>query len=96
MVKKIWEITSTSNNYALKVQAKRNVIVIRPVNWISQRSKYKPFTKKEDFILALYKTLCSYTKTEINKDIWLREVINNYFEHTGDILSIDSASAASE
>lgn len=91
-LKKVWEITGGSEEYAVKVQQKRKVINnIRPVNWISTspRVKYKPFNSKENFVLALNKTLKSYARSEINKDRWLVEVIENYFEHTGERLSID-------
>ena len=89
-LKKIWEITGTSKKYAVNVQEKRLTIVnIRPVNWMSKKSKYKPFKKKEDFILAVNKTLKSHKKTEIDSSLWLKEVVDNYFEHTGEKLSIN-------
>ena len=91
-LKKVWQITGPSEEYAIKVQQKRKVINnIRPVNWISTspRVKYKPFNDKEDFILALNNTLKEYTKTKINKERWLIEVVDNYFKYTGKRLSID-------
>ena len=94
-LKKVWQITSPSEEYAVKIQQKRKVINnIRPVNWISTspKVKYKPFNNKEDFILALNNTLKVYTKTEINKKRWLKEVVDNYFEYTGKRLSIDVSS----
>lgn len=89
-LKKIWEITGASQKRAVKVQEKRSVIYnIRPVSWMSERAVYKPFKNKEDFILALNETLKLYEKTKINKALWLKEVVDNYFEHTGERLSID-------
>ena len=89
-LKKIWEITGASKKRAVKVQEKRAVIYnIRPVSWMSTRAVYKPFNNKEYFILALNETLKSYEKTKIDREQWLKEVVDNYFEYTGERLSID-------
>ncbi|MCV6638239.1 NgoBV family restriction endonuclease [Candidatus Albibeggiatoa sp. nov. NOAA] len=61
-LKKIWEITCPSERWALKTQTKRDVIYnIRPANWYSDKTKYKTFASKQDFINALFKTQQDYT-----------------------------------
>lgn len=88
-LKKIWEITSTSSNHALRVQDKRGMIYnIRPTKWYSQRAT-SPFARKEDFVLAIYETLSNYEHTQIDADTWLNSVIENYQAHTGNSLDIN-------
>lgn len=80
-LKKIWEICSASNNLPIKCQVKQKKIVnIRPTTWSSKRNKFKPFDSKKEFILALDKTIKSYSflSETISKDNWLKEVSANY------------------
>lgn len=83
-LKKIWELAGESGTYPLKVQEKKNIIYnIRPSNWYSNRTKFKPFTSKEDFLSALNETRYRYPQTRTNNGHWLQNVIKNYHEHTG-------------
>ncbi|MFA0320393.1 NgoBV family restriction endonuclease [Vibrio sp. 10N.222.55.A3] len=60
-LKKIWEITCPSERWPLKTQTKRDQIYnIRPATWYSSRSRYKPFSTKEEFVTALYDTQKEY------------------------------------
>ncbi len=60
-LKKIWEITCSSERWPLKTQTKRNVIYnIRPATWYSSNPRYKVFASKEKFINALFETQKSY------------------------------------
>lgn len=60
-LKKIWEITCPSERWPLKTQTKRDVIYnIRPASWDSERSKFKTFGVKEEFVDALYETQEKY------------------------------------
>lgn len=91
-LKKIWEISSTSSNHALRVQDKRGTIYnIRPCKWYgtTRRNTISPFTCKEEFLLATYKTLKNYKNTSINCDTWIQSVIDNYKLHTSIDLSVD-------
>lgn len=60
-LKKIWEITCSSERWPLKTQTKRDVIYnIRPASWYSLFSRYPVFGNKEDFVRALFDTQKQY------------------------------------
>lgn len=83
-LKKIWELACPSSTYPLKVQEKKSVIYnIRPSIWYSERSKFKPFSSKEDFLSALNETRYQYPQTRHTNAHWLKKVLQNYKEHTG-------------
>ena len=87
-LKKIWEISSTSKKRPLRVQAKKGIIYnIRPCKWYGKKTS--SFTKKEEFVNALYETLATYEHASLDADEWLNEVIENYEYHTGDELDLD-------
>lgn len=88
-LKKIWEISGGSEPYPVKVQEKKKVIYnLRPINWYSQRSKFKPFDTKETFLKALNETRYQYAKTHNENSHWLRKVLKNYSAHTGIELTV--------
>ncbi len=77
--KKVWEITGPATEYPLNCQRRNGQIVnIRPVSWMSEKSKLKPFSCKEEFLAALYKTHLSYTnQTRVSRE-WLKNIIDGY------------------
>ncbi len=88
-LKKIWELSGGSGTYPIKVQEKKQVIYnLRPINWYSDRSTFKAFDSKENFLKALNETRYQYSKTHHDNSHWLKKVIKNYTEHTGTILNI--------
>ncbi len=88
-LKKIWELSGGSGTYPIKVQEKKQVIYnLRPINWYSDRSTFKAFDSKENFLKALNETRYQYSKTHHDNSHWLKKVIKNYAEHTGTILNI--------
>lgn len=88
-LKKIWEISGPSGTYPIKVQEKKNVIYnLRPVIWYSQRSTYKPFNSKEEFLAALNETRYQYPQTRHLNAHWLQKVLSNYSQHTGETLVV--------
>jgi type II restriction enzyme len=88
-VKKIWELACPSGTYPLKVQEKKNVIYnIRPSVWYSDRSTYKPFASKEEFLSALNNTRYQYPQTRHTNAHWLNKVLKNYQEYTGVSLDV--------
>ena len=61
-LKKIWEITTHSGDWPLKVQKKRKVLYnIRPANWVAERAQYQPFDDKDTFVNALFDTKVQYS-----------------------------------
>jgi hypothetical protein len=82
-LKKIWEISGGSSTYEIKVQEKKKVIYnLRPINWYSNKSKFKPFNNKEEFLKALNETRYKYGKTHFDNSHWLSGVLANYKLHT--------------
>lgn len=78
-LKKVWEISSTSSKWPIKVQDKRGVINnIRPAAWYSDRADYKPFECLEDFLSALEETVYRYHDTRHLADRWEARVIESY------------------
>jgi type II restriction enzyme len=87
-LKKIWEISSSSAKYPLRVQDKRGMIYnIRPTKWYSSRAT-PSFDSKENFIIAIYNTLKKYSHTSIEENQWIYSVVNNYKNYTGSTLKI--------
>jgi hypothetical protein len=62
---------------------------IRPSIWYSERSKFKPFNSKEEFLSALNNTRYQYPQTRHTNGHWLRNVLKNYQEHTGVSLTVE-------
>jgi type II restriction enzyme len=88
-LKKIWELACPSGTYPIKVQEKKNVIYnLRPSTWYSERTKFKPFASKEEFLSAINETRYQYPQTRHTNGHWLSNVIKNYQEHTGILLEV--------
>ena len=74
---KIWEIAGTSERFALKTQVKRDVIYnIRP-NTDFKHERKGPFKNKDEFLLAIYKTLIAYRGQSFADD-WKKTLSENY------------------
>lgn len=76
-LKKIWEITCSSERWPLKTQTKRNVIYnIRPSNFRGGRNnRYPLFNSADEFITALFATEEQYlVKESQNKVRYLQNI----------------------
>lgn len=84
-LKKIWELTTCSNDWALRLQVKQNVIHnIRPVNFVSTRQNIaQPFSNKLDFLNAIQDVLNNYSNTSSSHRNWLQDFKTNYRNSTG-------------
>lgn len=79
---KIWQIAGTSQRFPLKTQVKRDMIYnIRP-NTDFKAGNKGPFRSKDDFLLAIYKTLEIY-KGKSFADDWKRTLSINYKNYYG-------------
>ncbi|MCU0325695.1 MAG: NgoBV family restriction endonuclease [Spirosomaceae bacterium] len=88
-MKKIWELACPSSTYPVKVQEKKNVIYnLRPATWYSERTQFKPFVTKEEFLSALNETRYQYPQTRHTNGHWLKNVLKNYQQHTGVLLDV--------
>lgn len=83
-LKKVWEITGSSETEPIKVQVKRNQMYnLRPCSWYGKRLKYQPFDNKSDFLNALAATHPLFPQSDKYKTNWLEIVKTKYFENTG-------------
>ncbi|MFN3851007.1 MAG: NgoBV family restriction endonuclease [Spirosomataceae bacterium] len=88
-MKKIWELSCSSSTYPIKVQEKKSVIYnLRPATWYSERTQFKPFSTKEEFLSALNETRYQYPQTRHTNGHWLKNVLKNYQQHTGVLLDV--------
>ena len=87
-LKKIWELSTNSKDWALKIQQKQGTIYnIRPVNFISMRANIaQPFTTKQDFLMAIQSVLNQYEKTRGIQTNWLNSFVQEYYNVTGTTL----------
>jgi hypothetical protein len=83
-IKKIWELSTRSADWALKLQVKQNVIHnIRPVNFASTGARYTAFGTKLEFLNAIQDVLNNYRNTATSHTNWLRDFKQVYFQATG-------------
>ena len=64
------------NDRPVNLQVKQGVFVnIRPFKWYSDKAKFKPFNDKNEFLIALHKTIkLNPKKTDWDKDTWLAKI----------------------
>ncbi|MDR1033944.1 MAG: NgoBV family restriction endonuclease [Bifidobacteriaceae bacterium] len=78
-LKKIWEITCPSKQYALRVQVKQGKIMnIRPYNFKTASQGFQPFATRYDFIDAIKQTLANYPLQTVTDQEWHQAVQANY------------------
>ena len=84
-LKRIWELSTTSGSWDLKLQVKQGIIYnMRPVNFISKRTNIaQPFKDKLEFLKAIQKVLNQYEKTQTTHTNWLNDFKEVYKEATG-------------
>lgn len=77
--KNIWEITTCSFAYPLRVQRKKSVIYnIRPANFKNLPNNH--FATKDEFLSAIQGTLNSYSKTSSTHVFWKDTFLKKYKE----------------
>lgn len=82
-LKKVWEITCPSSEYALRTQVKQGKIYnIRPYNFKSNSEGFKPFTNRLDFVNAIKNTLAKYRNNQTEAEEWFQSVKKSYYEFT--------------
>lgn len=88
-LKKVWEITSCSGDWPLKLQVKRNVVhKMRPCKWYSDRAEFKPFRVKEDFLSAVCETVYRNPATRAQSGTWKGRMERAYCRYSGENLTI--------
>lgn len=88
-LKKIWEISSPSEKWPVKVQDKKGIIFnIRPAVWYSDKTDYPTFECLDDFLGALEETIFSYPDTHAKAVSWKKDMIKSYEDYYGVTLKI--------
>ena len=89
-LKNVWEISSPSQSWAVKVQDKRHVIYnLRPATWYSpERAKFQVFECLEDFLSALDYVIKTYPPTSQIGLSWRADVEKSYKAYYGKELRI--------
>jgi hypothetical protein len=78
-LKKIWEITCASKEYAIRTNVKQGKIHnIRPYNFKSLSKGFQPFNSRLSFIKAIKETLTKYTQNPSEADDWFSQVEHSY------------------
>lgn len=78
-LKKIWEITCPSEQFAVKTQVKQGKIHnIRPYNFKTMSRGFQPFESRIAFVKAIRNTLANYSHNTIDPDEWLEAVGSGY------------------
>ena len=82
-LKSLWEISSTSGVWPIKVQYRNKVIVnLRPAVWYSENTDYPPFECLEDFLAALEETIYKYHDTRSTiAEQWSDKLCKSYKAH---------------
>lgn len=88
-LKKIWEISSPSSKWPVKVQDKRGIIFnLRPATWYSDKSEFPIFKSIEHFLSALEETIYKYPDTHAKGATWQSELVQKYKDYYGVELKI--------
>lgn len=88
-LKKVWEITSVSGDWPLKLQVKKKVVhKIRPCNWYSEFATYDVFESKEDFLSAIEETVFRNPATHDSGGTWRNNFLKSYKAYYGIDLNI--------
>ena len=88
-LKSVWEISSPSAKWAVKMQDKKNVLYnLRPASWYSTNTGYKIFESVEDFLSALDFVIKTYPPTSQDGLNWRKRVEKAYSEYKGHPINI--------
>lgn len=90
-LKNVWEISSPSKSWAVKLQSKKQVIYnLRPATWysVNKRNKYKVFESLVDFLSALEYVIKIYPHTAQVGMKWREKVAKSYKDYYGVDLNI--------
>ena len=88
-LKKVWEISSPSTKWAIKVQDKKNVIYnLRPASWYSDKPLFRTFKSKEHFLSALDYVIKTYPPTAAKGLSWKKKLEKAYYEYKHEALTI--------
>jgi len=86
-IKKIWEITTSSANWSLRLQVKQDIIHnIRPASFNSNNARFLPFNNKILFLEAIQGVINQYNNLPHSNNTWFNEFSIKYQTATGNEL----------
>lgn len=87
-LKKVWEICSSSDRSAVKIQWKKGQPYnIRPATWHGKgKVKYPPFTSRLEFVQALQKVLNTHPSVDGLRKNFVSSIEKTFKEQTGEEL----------
>jgi len=87
-LKKVWQITCSSADWALKLQVKEKVVnKIRPCVWYG-RNRFPAFETMEDFVSAIEETVYQDTRTHNQFSLWRKRFTESYNRFYGTDITI--------
>jgi hypothetical protein len=88
-IKNVWEISRSSDKWALNVQYKNGQInKIRPATWYAERAKFPLFQCLEHYLSALEQTLVDYPDTRALSIGWRKKMQDSYKTFSGRKITI--------
>ena len=88
-IKNVWEISRSSDKWALNVQYKNGQInKIRPATWYANKAKFPLFQSLEHYLSALEQTLVDYPDTRALSIGWRKKMQDSYNAFSGRKITI--------
>lgn len=88
-LKNVWEISRSSDKWAINVQYKNGQInKIRPATWYAEKAKYPTFKSLEHYLSALEQALVDYPDTRNISIGWRRKMQDAYKQYSGNKIII--------
>ena len=88
-IKNVWEISRSSDKWALNVQYKNEQInKIRPATWYANKAKFPLFQSLEHYLSALEQTLVDYPDTRALSIGWRKKMQDSYNAFSGRKITI--------
>ena len=88
-LRKIWALSRPMDTWPINVQYKNRIISkMRPATWYSERSQFRTFDTKEDFLSAFEETLYRYADTHSMASDWKFRFQRSYRNHYGTDINI--------
>ena len=86
-LKKVWEITCPSNEYALRTNVKQGKIHnIRPYNFKKTTKGFQPFKDRLSYVNAIKATIAKYKDSQTEANEWFKNVKKSYKKFNGQSL----------
>ncbi|MGL5956578.1 MAG: NgoBV family restriction endonuclease [Brevinema sp.] len=83
-LKKVWEISGSSERAAINLQWKQNIIYnIRPRNWTTKNPRFPIFNSRLEFVQALAIVVNTNAQDPTIQKNWFKRIEEAYYKNTG-------------